>query len=385
MSYPPEYRATATRSYHRPAKATSRQKLRPSQSQPIDPNELTRRLYIVIAEQKAQSERKKRARAEAERRARHCPSGADTGRDKVEDATPFTAVREKSPNLPTQQQKNNDKHDGEPQKAKAERTASKTSTGSGHKEGEDGHPSTYRHVPQVAALQFARTTTVESPTNRLLVHKLSKKAVKFHMEAPNANSEICAAGPNASPFEQAQALRRAQSMRGRQYERNQFHHMPTLETTAELDEKQAHLHYRHTFETHFKVKGVDLEGKKDVRRRSTGSILGRMEHPLVGSFEIPAGSIPVQRRESDEVAVDPSEHHRVDWTQSDEARAPPVPNATSPPPLRKPESRWTLRGRLGSRTKHSKHHKPPTSPDEKRAPQELPKSPKAGFFARFKR
>ncbi|KND94481.1 hypothetical protein TOPH_00898 [Tolypocladium ophioglossoides CBS 100239] len=387
MSYPPEYRATATRSYHRPAKATSRQKLRPSQLQPFDPDELTRRLYTVIAEQKAHSERKKQARAEAERRARHYPSGADTDKYKDKDAAPLTVVKEKPPNLPTQQHKTDDKHKGEPQKVKLERTASKTSKGPGHNEGEDGNSSSYRHIPQVAASQFARTTTVESPTDRLLVHKLSKKAMKFHMEGPNANPEIRAVGPDASPFEQARALRRAQSMRERQYERNQCHHMPTLATTAEVDEKQAaRLPHRHTFETYLKVEGMDPEEKKDVRRRSTGSILGRTESPPVGAFEMPAGLIPaVQRCESDEVIVDPSEHHRVDWTQSDEARVWPIPIATSPPPLRKPESRWTLRGRLGSFTKHGKDDKSPTPPDEKRASQESPKSPRAGFFARFKR
>lgn len=385
MSYPPEYRAAATRSYHRPpAKAMSRQKLRPSQSQPLDPNELTRRLYLVVAEQKAHSERKKRARAEADRRAGQCSSGADASKDKDKDAAPLTAVKEKSPNRPTKQYKTNDKHNGESQKAKPERTATKTSTAFRHKEGEDGHSSSYRHIPQVAASQFARTTTVESPTERLQVHKLSKKAMKFHMQGPNANPEICTAGPDASPFEQARALRRAQSMRERQYERNQFHHMPALATTAEVDEKQARLPHRHTFETHFKVKGMDLDDTKDTRRRSTGSILGRTEPPPVGSFEIPAGLIPVERRESDEIVLDPSEHHRVDWTQSDEARARPMPIATSPPPLRKHESRWTLRGRLGSFTKHGKDDKPPTPPDEK-ASQDSPRSPKAGFFARFKR
>ncbi|PNY24079.1 Uncharacterized protein TCAP_05981 [Tolypocladium capitatum] len=372
MSYPPEYWATATGSYHRPAKATSRQELRSSQLQPFDPDELTRRLYVVVAEEKAHSERKKRARTEAERRTRNHLSGPNTGKDK--DAAPLTAVRGKSTNLSTQQHNTNDEHSGELQKAKPERTMSKTSKGSGHEDGS----SSYRHIPQVAASQFARTTTVESQTDRLLVHKLSKKAMKFHMEGPNANPEICVAGPDASPFEQAQALRRVQSMRERQYKRNQCHRMPTLATTAEVDEGQAPLPHRHTFETYFKVKGMHPEGRKDVRRMSTGSILHSTESQPVGTFEMPVGLIP----ESDEVVVDPSEHHRVDWTQSDETSARPVPITTSPPPIRRSESRWTLKGRLG---KHGKDDKPPTPSDEKRASRESPKSPKAAFFARFKR
>ena len=68
MSFPSESRATLARPLHRPsAKATSRQKLRPSQSQPLDPNELKKRLDVVVAERKAHSEKKKRARAETDR------------------------------------------------------------------------------------------------------------------------------------------------------------------------------------------------------------------------------------------------------------------------------------------------------------------------------
>ena len=100
------------------------------------------------------------------------------------DAAPLTAIEEKSPSLPQRQYNTNDKHEEVPQQTRVEQTVTKTSAGSALKEGEDGHSSSYRHIPQVAASQFARTTTVESPTDRLLVHKLSKKAMKFHMEVP---------------------------------------------------------------------------------------------------------------------------------------------------------------------------------------------------------
>ena len=174
-------------------------------------------------------------------------------------------------------------------------------------------------------------------------------------------------------------------MRERQYGRNQVQHMPALATTAEVDKRKAHLPHRHPFETHFNIKEMDLDDRMDARRRSTGSILGRTDPPPVGSFGVLAGPISVQRRESDEILLDSFEHHRVDWTQSDEASVRPMPTAVSPPPLQKHESRWTLRGRLGSFTKHGKDDKPPTPPDEKRASQASPRSPKSGFFARFKR
>ena len=130
---------------------------------------------------------------------------------------------------------------------------------------------------------------------------------------------------------------------------------------------------------------MDLDDKTDGRRRSTGSILGRTKPPRLGSLDSPAALFPVDGRESDEIVLVLSEHHRVDWTQSDEAKVGLMPLAMTPTPLRKHESIWTLRGRLGSLTKHGKDEKPPSPIDEKRASPESPKSPKAGFFARFKR
>ena len=229
MNYPPGYSATATRSCHRPpAKATSRPKPRSSQSQPLDPDELMRRLHIVVAERKAHSESKKRAMSRTDRK----------DKDKDKDEALSTAAKDKPPTSPTRNGKANHERTGEPQSFKLGQGEVKTSTGPGTRGREGIDSSSYRHIPQVAASQFARTTTVESPTRRLLVHKLSKKAMKFHMEGPNANPEISAAGLDTSPLEQARALRRAQGMRERQYGRNKVDHVPTLMATAELDDAQ---------------------------------------------------------------------------------------------------------------------------------------------------
>ncbi|KAJ6439622.1 glutamate synthase [Purpureocillium lavendulum] len=379
MSYQPrEYRGTtamAAAPGYRPVRpGLSRQKLKSSHPQPLDADDLSRRLRIVLAEQKAHSDRKKKARAEAERRARHTAPSAG-------------AVKEKSPNVSAQTSRTAEKYDGDKlHKSKLHLTASKTSSTSSQKDDHESHGPGHPYVPQVAAAQFARTTTVETLTEKHIVHKLSKKAMKFHLEGPNASREMGSVTAEAAPFEQAQAVRRAHHARERQYERNQFQHAPIMETATEADEVPPLLSQRRTFETHFKPEKDRAE--KEARRRSTGSFLGKAEPALGPPCEVTSLLEHIEARQSDDVVGGPLEHQRVDWTQSDEARSRPIPVTSPPQPpptLRKPDSKWTLRGRLGSFTKHSKDDKPPSSPDEKVGPLESPKSPVAGFFARFKR
>lgn len=354
---------------YRPARPArpARQKPKSSHPQPLDADDLSRRLRIVLAEQKAHSERKRRARAEAERRSRPDSFGA--------------AVKEKSPNVPAQPAKATERSEGDkPHKSKLHLTASKTSSTSSQKDDQEGHAPGHPYIPQVAAAQFARTTTVETLSERHVVHKLSKKAMKFHLDGPNASREMAGITADSAPFEQAQALRRAHNARERQYERNQFQHPFNLETTAEVDELPPLIPQRRTFETHFNPSKDSAE--KEARRRSTGSILGKAEPQLRASCEIPSLAEYAEPTKGDDVVGGPLEHQRVDWTQSDEAQGQSIP-ANMPfqslPPLRKPDSKWTLRGRLGSFTKHGKEDKPPSPPDEKVGSLESPKSPVAGF------
>ncbi|KAK5998011.1 hypothetical protein PT974_00380 [Cladobotryum mycophilum] len=342
-------------------------KPKPSSShpRPFDPEELTRRLYVVQAEQKAFAERKRRARAavEAERESRQ--------------AAHARAQRAQQHHLPRGRPP-------EPAEKPRREPPSKPSPGAS----EDESPTSYRHVPQVAASQFARTTTVESPTDKHLVHKLSRQALKFHMESPNT---MAATSAGTSPFEQTKALKRAQSFRERQYERNQFQHTQTLAATAEVDENLLSRSLpRNTFQDYFKPKGLEQDEGRNVRRKSTGDMLNKIAAALEPPVDLMPGHSPIDTQptlDHCEVVVNPDEH-RVDWTQSDEIVNQPKPAATHHH-LRKAESKWALKTRLGSFSKHKgdKLASPIEEKEKESSPVvESPKSPtKLGFFARFRR
>ncbi|KAL7960267.1 hypothetical protein V8C34DRAFT_312805 [Trichoderma compactum] len=397
-----------------PHRAAAKASLRNAASKPqsqclkaLDADDLTRRLYVVLAEQKAQAERKKRARAavEAERQAnaaavarnanamhpgqRGIPLGPTVASTQIQKRE-ATAAKSHVRNAPR------DSNEYPPKADKLQRAGMKNSTSSSsNRNSEDAPPSNYRHVPQVAASQFARTTTTETVTEKHLVHKLSRQAVKFHMQGPNAM-----VATDLAPSEQNKALRRVQSMRERQYERNQFQHTHSLAATAEVDERPAST-APHTFHEYLKSRNPDPldEINKETRRRSMGAILGMMA---------PADAEPAERsmssldNQSDTVPVNPDEH-RVDWTQSDEAAIllqqrqqqqpsqqppqQPQKSAAGHGVLRKAESKWALRTKLGSFSKKGDKLSSPTEGEGAEPFTETPKSPTktGGLFARFKR
>ncbi|KHN95862.1 uncharacterized protein MAM_06224 [Metarhizium album ARSEF 1941] len=266
---------------------------------------------------------------------------------------------------------------------KLNRTSSTDPNGSGNNgaEEESKHSPSYRHVPQFAASQFTLTTTVESPAEKGPVYKLSKAAMKFHLGGPNGGRETRTKGPKAPSCEQIKALKTAQSTRERQDGRNQVHQ--PLPTAFEVGMISHNLPNRSSFHANSRLKG-DRDRVKNFRRKSTGSILGQHDAPPIDILELADVLFfsPIRP-----VATGAPGEHRVDWTQSDEAMAARAINIPqqSQPKLRKPESRWALRGRLGSFGRHSKDDKP-LSPPYQKSPQDLsPKSPISGFFSRFKR
>lgn len=397
--------------YRGPGKGSSRAQAskQPRQSKAFDPEDLTRRLQIVLAEQKAVAEKKKRARAavEAERQANAAAaarnaSGLHPGQDGIPlgPTAPSTSIQKKQVTASKSHGKLTSRESGEqaPTKAgKLQKIGSKNSTSSSSNNGnsEDAAPSSYRHVPQFAASQFARTTTAETVTEKHLLHKLSRQAMKFHMQGPNAMASMAAS--DLAPSEQNKALRRVQSMREREYERNRFQHSHTLATTAEIDEKPASPATAHAFQEYRKSKE---DPSKVLRRRSVGAILGMM---ISSDLDPARASLSSAENQSDaghsDVVPINAEEHRVDWTQSDQvAMLPqrqkqqpqqPVQATTSQNTLRKSESRWALRTKLGHFGKKSDKLSSPTEERDEESPTaESPKSPLAkagGLFARFKR
>lgn len=230
--------------YRGPVKGSSRNQAskQSRQSKALDPEDLTRRLQVVLAEQKAVAERKKRARAavEAERQANAAAAARNAsvlhpGQHGIPlgPTAPSTLIQKKQVTASKSHGKliSRDSSEHAPKAEKLQKIGRKNSTSSSsNRNSEDAAPPNYRHVPQVAASQFARTTTTETVTEKHLLHKLSRQAMKFHMQGPNAMASMAAS--DLTPSEQNKALRRVQSMRERQYERNQFQHNHTLATTA---------------------------------------------------------------------------------------------------------------------------------------------------------
>ncbi|EGR47915.1 uncharacterized protein TRIREDRAFT_108157 [Trichoderma reesei QM6a] len=388
---------------------------------PFDPDDLTRRLHVVLAEQKAHAERKKRARAalDAERQAnaaavarnasalhpgqRGIPMGPTAPSTQIQKKE-ATASKSLIPTAPRDAGQDAPKTKTE----RLHRAGLRNSTSSSsNRNSEDTPPSNYRHIPQVAASQFARTTTTETVTEKHLVHKLSRQAIKSHVQGPNA-----AAGRASDfvPAEQTKALRRAQSMRERQYERNQFQQPHILAATAEVDERPATT-APHNFKEYLHHKSLDAldEPSKEMRRRSMGAILGMMISRDAETAELSHTSSEnySAANHSDTGPANPDEH-RVDWTQSDEAAIlrqqkqqqqqqqqqlhsqqpqQSQKSAAGPNVLRKSESKWALRTKLGGFTKKADKLSSPTEEKDAESLAERPKSPtkSGGLFARFKR
>jgi hypothetical protein len=239
----------------------------------------------------------------------------------------------------------------------------------------------YHHVPSVAATQFTRTTTHEPNSDKSIVHKLSRKAMKFHMEGPNARVDTKA---KTAPDEQAKMIHRVREEREKTYGRNQFQHPAAiLEAVGDVDDRQDRdASYRQTFDSHFRAKQVvQDEGDQPYNPRLSSSSARAHQHGGAReSADYPAGIYPVLSEDDAEhqnvpVRID---DHRVDWTQSDEKTVEPLS-----PTLRKADSRWTLRGRLS-------FHRGSKSEKEMLAIEDSTESPmlrpqRSSFFARFKR
>ena len=114
-------------------------------------------------------------------------------------------------------------------------------------------PNQYHHVPREAARQFTRTTTVENMRDSSgPVHQLSKRALKYHTEGPRATAGSAQAAAALSPAELTRALQQTQAQRDRVLDRNQFQRTRILEEAAQLDHAQhTHSPRKHTFQDEF--------------------------------------------------------------------------------------------------------------------------------------
>lgn len=374
VTCPPEYGASTAKSC-KPAKVTVCHGQRHSFSQLLDPDDLARRLSLVLAQQNAQAPSKGRTIFRAAWRTSQVPAGLYVS--EALDSDPGNQQRHPAHRHGT----HGVQQGGLRHKHRLHLTNFNTSAACIGKGGEPVQSSNYRHVPQVAASQFVRTTIADGTSDRKLVHRLSRKAFRFHQDEPDASRRVATASPKVAPCKQAQALPRVQ----RHYGRSQFHYTPTLATMAEVDEQRPLRHHRHTLEPCSKagVEGLEPQTSSTKRRQSTGNIHSLPDASARGSFVMPVSSVAVDVRSSDDT-IDPSEHHPVDWTQSDESWPQPTAAVASQYPLRKLELKWDLRDRLGSLSRHAKDEKTQYPPREERVAQNSTKQG-GGLFARFRR
>ncbi|KAK4038120.1 hypothetical protein C8A01DRAFT_37960 [Parachaetomium inaequale] len=346
----------------------------------FDPDDLTRRLYVVLAEQKALAERKRRARGE--------------GSSRKDGLGPSSSTRHREAR----------QRPAEPPVdliTELRRTESAKHKPSSHTAAAapapDSQSEAYHHVPQEAAKQFTRTTTVENMRDSNLIHKLSKHALKFHLDGPRAT---------------------------RPDHEQQKH---TFED--ELSRILPSNHHSHSHNHNHNHNHNPTQSKQHARRNSTGNAADLSHHPdgrhhLGGgaparhSLLIAPDTLAMDTLLEDVTTPPPEElgrfppadrRVRVDWTQSDEqqqqascgggsgsggsgvggvggSRAGGPKLLLLSPLLRKADSFWMLKVRRGSKdsagsasssvggeTAHS-----PTTPT-------AAKAGKGGFFGRFKR
>ncbi|TEA16026.1 hypothetical protein C8034_v001833 [Colletotrichum sidae] len=389
------------------AAAAARPRPRCSQPMPFDPEELSQKLAKVLADQKLHAERRRRARAEAAAAASGgaglplsptYQTSAGMARDFLDQGSlkpngvhrghrTSMIARPRTEPAPAPGKKPSTKESTDrPKSSKSPDADRRSSSKSARKSsGDNNDKSPHGYVPQFAASQFARTTTADndggggSSSSKGLVHKLSRTALRIaqaHRERHQQERKNFYSDRTTIP-ESPTHLRPQQ----------QQHHQP---------QKPQH---RHTIEGNpgggvAATDDVRQNGRSAARRVSTGDLLmtwdSGQSSPNPYGYDSP-----------DPADHDPNEH-RVDWSQSDEtAAAATAAAATRSRPqkpakhsLRKADSIWALKNKLGAFTKHrqeehqqqQQQHQQHASRDSSGSPPSDPnlRSPKSGFFSRFK-
>jgi len=389
------------------APAPRRPSDRPARSRRVpeahfDPEELSRRLYLVLAEQKEHAERKRKAREASTSTGYNKPSSSSNrrrdgaGRRDGGQASSSTGSHTQHQQPATTDLISELKRCSLNKRRGSKlglNTTSLTQSGSDPNSASAGEagasPSEYHHVPSQAARQFARTTTVDVMRDSNQIHTLSKRALKYHLEAGRTTKQ--GGGETAvNPAELAKVLRYNLAQRDKALERNQFQHSRALEEAVQKvqerereeraknplrdahtfegelsriappDYVQQHLHpnkalKRNTIAVPSASRSSAAAGfsadddllEDSVRRRS----LILMEQP---TLEAVTEDVNAQIEE-EAARFSAHEHRAVDWTQSDEvphrrrnsSQGNSRPKLLLAPLLRKADSILGMRGKLG--------------------------------------
>ncbi|KAK0652184.1 hypothetical protein B0T16DRAFT_405634 [Cercophora newfieldiana] len=287
----------------------------------FDPDELTRRLHGVLAEQRAHAERKRRTR-EAVALAAEARAATSSRSPRTTAPAPNAPLTSNPPHVHPSHSQQQHQHPSRP-----DDLASSSSPGAS---------GDYHHVPREAARQFTRTTTQELMREHAHIHEIHQRALKMHMDVRAAHTPDTSVNPS-------------------EFARMRVPHQPQHQRRTGSDATAAMMMASRNRQTMMHGHNL-LDGTGTWRRRnSTGCDPAMVDRTVVTVEAVAAdGTSPGTGSDGTTPPDEPVQQFppepRTDWTQSDEATA--RHNNSRPktmllsPLLRKADSLWGLRSRL---------------------------------------
>ncbi|KAK4678601.1 hypothetical protein QC764_309130 [Podospora pseudoanserina] len=314
----------------------------------LDPEDLTRRLLLVLAEQEEHEKRRQR-RAEQQSRHRREHQSSRHGQSQSSKTQADPRCSDHSRRRPSQANTSTSSQLPEPRST-------------------DDH-----YVPKEAARQFTRTTTVEQMRSNDFIHQLSKRAHRYHKDSNREGDPIA----STTPADLARQLRQSQAERDRALERERQQRQPPPSgpsTSSPSSQQQSHTFRAELARLNTNHNRVSLTGhypSHQPRRNSTGGAdpLSADTIPtqqpttrrsmLVLNPTLPGGEGGGSEDTTTPTSEDPTPlqrfpihapEHRVDWSQSDErskSTGTSRPRLMLSPLLKRADSLFTLRSSKG--------------------------------------
>ncbi|KAI0806502.1 hypothetical protein GGR55DRAFT_211327 [Xylaria sp. FL0064] len=305
-------------------------------SQPFDPEDLRRRLYVVIAEREAQNEKRQRqrvdslpakwAQVEREKDVQHMYIERLAAANTATWMPDVTAPPRRSGGAMAKAKQQSSLQDKLRNRLSMVEPSEIPNTTTDKEECPK-----YRHIPEQAAAQFSRTATSSGMKgDKSAVHSLSRAALRLYVEGASS-ADRSAIDSSITPGKQRKILQRTRSQREKQHERNQFQESRRRSSKSGPSERGG--------------MGMGILEEQEQQGGGAMSALADLHLHTYSSRggEADAGGL---RHSSEETLVDTAtaNEHRVDWTQSDEM----LPHERKGSKfLRKTTSILTLKGKLG--------------------------------------
>jgi hypothetical protein len=236
LAVPPPPIGMAGRGYRSDvSKGHNKRQVKPrGKSQPFDPEDLRRRLYMVIAEQEAQEARRQRQRGRVDSlRAKKAQLEKEDELEEIDNVrlqrmgptstktAPSQGRLVPIPKSRSRSRSNTRSKNSVPDKPRSKPTTIVVSEVDASIEAAKATRAGHPYVPAQAATQFRRTTTSEGMREKSLVHSLSKAALRFYAEG-TTTADREAIHASLTPGKQQNILRRARGQRDCQHVRTQF-------------------------------------------------------------------------------------------------------------------------------------------------------------------